>query len=111
VGVTLLQALPSNYSSALEYYDLRAALVLEEACYILSETLEGHNPQQHYSDASTSQGMQKDRTCHITICQAIYGGLYKNLPPAFMPQELYDMQFMLSLLILHVQECEACSWS
>jgi hypothetical protein len=94
VGVAPPQAaLPSNYSTLKEYYEPRTALVLEEARYTLSETL-GRKQQRHKTIAVTlAQVEERKKTGHVVL-QFVkpYGGLYKNFPPAFTPQELYDMR-------------------
>jgi hypothetical protein len=104
VGVALPQALPSHYSSAQEYYDPRTALVLEEARYTLSETLgrqrqkqkQNMNKQRNSNSTITvtlAQVDERQKTGHIVLeFSKQYGGLYKNFPPAFTPQELFDMR-------------------
>jgi hypothetical protein len=94
VGVAPPQAvLASNYSTAKEYYEPRTALVLEEARYTLSETLGKQHRRQHKIMVTLAQVDERQKTGHIVLQFAKpYGGLYKNYPPAFTTQELFDMR-------------------
>jgi hypothetical protein len=91
VGVALPQPLPSHYSSAQEYYDPRTALVLEEARYILSETL-GRRTQKTIP-VTLAQVDERKKTGHVVLEFSKHtGGLYKNSSPAFTMKELFDMR-------------------
>lgn len=91
VGVALPQVLPSNYSSAQEYYDPRTALVLEEARYTLSETL-GRRKKTNIP-VTLAQVDERKKTGHVVLQFAKhYGGLSKNFSPAFTQKELFDMR-------------------
>jgi hypothetical protein len=97
VGVAPPQAaLASNYSTAKEYYEPRTALVLEEARYTLSETLGRQQQRRRHKNSITvtlAQVDERQKTGHIVLqFSKPYGGLYKNHPPAFTPQELFDMR-------------------
>jgi hypothetical protein len=92
VGVALPQALPSNYSCAREYYDLRTALVLEEARFTLSETL-GRRKHKTSIPVTLASVDERKKTGHCVLqFGKHYGDRYKNLSPAFTPQELYYMR-------------------
>jgi hypothetical protein len=92
VGVSLPQALPSNYYCAREYYDLRAALVLEEARFTLSETL-GRRKNKTRIPVTLASVDEREKTGHCVLQFGKNGGdRYKKMPPAFTPQELYYMR-------------------